>query len=340
MLRTFLSSHGCRKSRCSAVEACMRCRQPLQSMIALRTCPCLLANGPILCRSGTSAWSRTGGATRRLTQASARLSPTARASLGKVRGPHVSFKVQLSRHLLSLASPAAAWSWCSRAEYPLASLRSATLCLSTSPCSCWMRILEQASTFHPLLPLPAARVLDVGAGSGLLSMMAARAGASHVWAIERIKPMASVAAKIISANGYAATIQVLNADSSKLGPADLLQGAALGGGQEGGPQGAAGQLTAAGAPQGEAGQRPTLAAAAAVAEQLPNLMVSEVRPFKHLVATQITAWLACKTPPYTPPPCSVTCLSQAPSGHDLSHPTFPHLTSHLTPHLISHHPDL
>lgn len=45
-------------------------------------------------------------------------------------------------------------------------------------------------------------VLDIGAGSGLLSMMAARAGAAEVVACEMVKPVADKASEIIGRNGY------------------------------------------------------------------------------------------------------------------------------------------
>lgn len=51
-------------------------------------------------------------------------------------------------------------------------------------------------------------VLDVGAGSGILSIMAAKVGARKVFAVEATE-MAKRARKIIEANGYASTIEVL-----------------------------------------------------------------------------------------------------------------------------------
>jgi type II protein arginine methyltransferase len=50
---------------------------------------------------------------------------------------------------------------------------------------------------------PGRRVLDIGAGSGLLAMMAARAGAAEVTTCEMIVPLARIATEIIAANGYA-----------------------------------------------------------------------------------------------------------------------------------------
>ncbi|MDA1100529.1 MAG: tetratricopeptide repeat protein [Proteobacteria bacterium] len=71
-------------------------------------------------------------------------------------------------------------------------------------------------------------VLDIGAGSGLLAMMAARAGAGMVTAVEMDPILADVARQIIADNGFADRIQVLNRLSLdlKVGvdlpPADLV----------------------------------------------------------------------------------------------------------------------
>ena len=59
-------------------------------------------------------------------------------------------------------------------------------------------------------------VLDIGAGSGLLSMMAARAGAAKVVAVERIAELAEAATRIVAANGYADNITVLAKNSTDL----------------------------------------------------------------------------------------------------------------------------
>jgi tetratricopeptide (TPR) repeat protein len=48
---------------------------------------------------------------------------------------------------------------------------------------------------------PGRRVLDIGSGSGLLAMMAARAGAARVTTCEMVAPIAAAAREIIAANG-------------------------------------------------------------------------------------------------------------------------------------------
>ncbi len=63
---------------------------------------------------------------------------------------------------------------------------------------------------------PAARVLDIGTGSGLLSMMAARAGAQSVTACEMVPIIADMARQIIADNGYADAITVHTAPSTEL----------------------------------------------------------------------------------------------------------------------------
>jgi tetratricopeptide (TPR) repeat protein len=59
-------------------------------------------------------------------------------------------------------------------------------------------------------------VLDIGAGSGLLSMMAARAGAAEVITCEMVKPVADKAKEIISRNGYSDRITLHAMKSTSL----------------------------------------------------------------------------------------------------------------------------
>lgn len=74
-----------------------------------------------------------------------------------------------------------------------------------------------------------ARVLDIGAGSGLLSLMAARAGAQKVVACEMEPMIAEMAQHIVAQNGYRDRIKVYARPSTELAigaeldaPADIL----------------------------------------------------------------------------------------------------------------------
>ncbi len=71
-------------------------------------------------------------------------------------------------------------------------------------------------------------VLDIGSGSGLLAMMAARHGASKVTTCEEVSMVAEKAKVIIERNGFSETIEVINKLSTNLvigkdlGRADIL----------------------------------------------------------------------------------------------------------------------
>ncbi|KAL3320413.1 Protein arginine N-methyltransferase 7 [Cichlidogyrus casuarinus] len=71
------------------------------------------------------------------------------------------------------------------------------------------RLKEQ----HPDRPII---VLDIGTGTGLLSMMAARAGADSVYACEGFNPVAKCAKKIIKKNGFDGIIKVIEKHSTQL----------------------------------------------------------------------------------------------------------------------------
>lgn len=58
-------------------------------------------------------------------------------------------------------------------------------------------------------------VVDVGAGTGILSMLAARAGARRVFAVEST-PMAKLAKRIVAANGFEDRITVFEADAREV----------------------------------------------------------------------------------------------------------------------------
>jgi type III protein arginine methyltransferase len=63
---------------------------------------------------------------------------------------------------------------------------------------------------------PGDLVLEIGTGSGLLAMMAARAGAERVVTCEQAPPIAAAAREIVAANGYAGRIEVVAARSTRL----------------------------------------------------------------------------------------------------------------------------
>jgi type III protein arginine methyltransferase len=76
---------------------------------------------------------------------------------------------------------------------------------------------------------PGCRVLEIGTGSGLLAMMAARAGAAEVITCECNPAVAAAASEIIARNGFADRIRLVAKHSSDLeigvdlnGPADVL----------------------------------------------------------------------------------------------------------------------
>lgn len=61
-----------------------------------------------------------------------------------------------------------------------------------------------------------ANVLDIGTGTGLLSMMAVRNGADSVFACEAFPPMSNCALKIIAQNGFKDKIKVIPKRSTQL----------------------------------------------------------------------------------------------------------------------------
>ncbi len=78
---------------------------------------------------------------------------------------------------------------------------------------------------------PGDTVLDVGAGSGILSMFAARAGAARVYAVERT-PIAALAEQLAAANDVADTVTVIHGDVADIDlpePVDVIVSEWLGG---------------------------------------------------------------------------------------------------------------
>jgi type II protein arginine methyltransferase len=63
---------------------------------------------------------------------------------------------------------------------------------------------------------PATHVLEIGTGSGLLAMMAARAGARLVSTCEQVESIAETAAEIVQRNGFSERIKVIPKRSTQL----------------------------------------------------------------------------------------------------------------------------
>ncbi len=68
---------------------------------------------------------------------------------------------------------------------------------------------------------PGDVVLDVGAGSGILSVFAARAGAARVYAVEQTT-IAVLAQELVDANGVAGIVQVIHGDVTDLEPPEQV----------------------------------------------------------------------------------------------------------------------
>jgi type III protein arginine methyltransferase len=71
---------------------------------------------------------------------------------------------------------------------------------------------------------PGRVVLDIGTGSGLLAMLAARAGAAHVYACEANPLLAASARAVIAANGLAGRITLFDRHSATLDRVRDLRG--------------------------------------------------------------------------------------------------------------------
>ncbi len=91
-------------------------------------------------------------------------------------------------------------------------------------CEAFRKAIAEAVT-------PGCAVLDVGAGSGILSLFAAQAGAGIVYAVERTG-IAELAQRIVAGNGFGDQIHVLRADMEAVelpGKVDIIVSEWLGG---------------------------------------------------------------------------------------------------------------
>jgi predicted nicotinamide N-methyase len=92
--------------------------------------------------------------------------------------------------------------------------------------------LERNALFQEAIEVavqPGDHVLDIGSGSGLLAMIAARSGAAHVTSCEVVPPLAMAAERIVASNGLSDVVTILNKRSDELsigvdmpGPADVI----------------------------------------------------------------------------------------------------------------------
>ena len=83
------------------------------------------------------------------------------------------------------------------------------------------RALRAATREHVQRHGRPPRVLDIGSGSGLLAMMAARAGCTEVHSLEMVPQLAAAARHIVSANGHAQSITIHGVMSTELEPAAI-----------------------------------------------------------------------------------------------------------------------
>ncbi len=60
---------------------------------------------------------------------------------------------------------------------------------------------------------PGMKVVELGAGTGVMSFFAARAGAAKVWAVERIPHVARAARRFLAKNGVGDRVEVVNEDA-------------------------------------------------------------------------------------------------------------------------------
>ena len=83
-------------------------------------------------------------------------------------------------------------------------------------------LLNKFAEEHGRAPI----VLDIGAGTGLLSMMAVRGGAEFALGVEMFDAMSTVAENVINSNDFGDKILIINAKSSEIEdlpvPADML----------------------------------------------------------------------------------------------------------------------
>jgi len=81
----------------------------------------------------------------------------------------------------------------------------------------WLRFYMEAMDG---LPIRGQRVLDLRAGAGILSVLAAKLGASSVTGIEHLPDMAEVAQAVASRNEVGSVVSIINGSSKRPLPKD------------------------------------------------------------------------------------------------------------------------
>ena len=89
----------------------------------------------------------------------------------------------------------------------------------------YTRLLSDVARTQALVALlekyaAGARVLEVGCGPGLLSCVAARLGATKVYAVE-VGPVISLARKLVRDNGLEGIVEVIEGDIGRVQPSDV-----------------------------------------------------------------------------------------------------------------------
>ena len=75
---------------------------------------------------------------------------------------------------------------------------------------------DNDNTVHANADTRPPTVYDIGAGIGLLAVMAAKAGAGHVVAVEHSKPVAALLASVVEQNGVKPIVSIVEGDAFDL----------------------------------------------------------------------------------------------------------------------------
>ena len=82
---------------------------------------------------------------------------------------------------------------------------------------------ERIEKFHKAIKLvePAELILDIGAGTGILSLFALKAGFKHAFLIEPSQKISSYAAYLLDKNGFSGRYTIINKSLENINPTEL-----------------------------------------------------------------------------------------------------------------------